>query len=52
MEKMEASDWSRAITCPEDDVISFPVEETADQLAKGDRGLMEPEVTWFEMRNR
>ena len=33
-QKMEASDWSRAITCPEDDVISFPVEETADQLEK------------------
>ena len=26
--------------------------ETADQLEKKVRGLMEPEVTWFEMGNR
>ena len=51
-QKMEASDWSRAITWPEDDVMSFPVEETADQLEKKDRGLIQPEVTWFEMGNR
>jgi len=36
MEKMEASDWSRAM----DDVISFPVWETTDQWVKEDRGLI------------
>ena len=52
MAQMLAPDWSRAITWPEDDVMSFPVGETADQVWKRDRRLMEPEVTWFRRRNR